>query len=249
MEMSLRELEGVAGEFAESLAAVRASTTPSGGWYLYGSLANLSILAQLQAMTESIPNVKRIADIGAADGDLGIFLASQGFEVDLVDHAPTNANHLEGARILAGELAPSTRIFDVNLDEGEDLPASSYDFVLFLGILYHLQNPFSALKRLSSVSKEMVLSTKVAACDPEGRAWFGDQPVAYLVDEYECNGDPTNYWIFSNMGLRRLVNRAGWDVVSELSLGAVGTSEPASMEKDERTFMWLRSRSFPLLDG
>lgn len=247
MRLSFRELGEHASGFAAKLAEIRSNTTPHGGWYLYGSLSNLSVLSELQELTGIVPDVRRLADIGAADGDLGIFLATHGFDVALIDHAPTNANGLEGAKILAQNLAPETRIFDVNLDDGDLLPESSYDLIFFLGILYHLQNPFFALRRLSMITKEMIISTKVAARDAEGRSWFGDQPVAYLLDEDECNADPTNFWVFSNVGLRRLVRRAGWDVAAEINLGATGVSEPASMEKDERTFMWLRSRNSPVV--
>ena len=42
----------------------------------------------------------RVADIGAADGDLAFFLEELGFSVDVIDNEYTNFNKLDGIRIL-----------------------------------------------------------------------------------------------------------------------------------------------------
>jgi hypothetical protein len=63
------------------------------------------------------------------------------------------------------------------------------------------------------------------------------------VDPYETNNDPTNYWIFTEMGLRRIFSRTGWEVVSLITLGALVDSDPASAEFDQRAFALLRSRN------
>jgi len=76
-----------------------------------------------------------IADIGAADGDLAFLLSSLGCEVDIVDHAPTNFNGLEGARLLARQLKSIVRVVDADLDRHFTLPRERYDMVLLLGVL------------------------------------------------------------------------------------------------------------------
>jgi len=45
-------------------------------------------------------NFGKIADLGGADGDLAFFLETLGFDLDIIDHAPTNFNHLKGAQLL-----------------------------------------------------------------------------------------------------------------------------------------------------
>jgi hypothetical protein len=78
-------------------------------------------------------------------------------------------------------------------------------------------------------------------------------PVAYLLDEREINDDPTNFWIFSHMGLRRLIDRSGWDILDFMSTGCTRKSNP--IDRDERAFCLLRSRcldfsrAIQLLDG
>ena len=44
-------------------------------------------------------------------------------------------------------------------------------------------------------------------------------PVAYLVGPEETNNDSTNYWMFSEAGLRRILFRAGWNVLDYMTVG------------------------------
>ena len=67
-------------------------------------------------------------------------------------------------------------------------------------------------------------------------------PVAYLLDPTECNNDNTNYWIFSEAGLRRILSRTGWDILDFITLGNDRDSDPASPKGDERAFCLVRSR-------
>ena len=50
---------------------------------------------------------------------------------------------------------------------------------------------------------------QAANWNPQG---YGGNPVAYLVEEDELNADYTNFWIFTEEGLKRIVRRAGWDI-------------------------------------
>lgn len=244
MRLNFKDLETDRVAFSDQLESIRGQGEPIGGWYRYGSMANFGLLVDLQPFEGGMSGITSIADIGGADGDMSFYLSSKGFDVELIDHAETNANGLEGAKMLREALGSSVSIYDVDLDKGEQLPRKSYDLVLFLGILYHLENPFMALKTLSNVSKNLILSTKISSCDSAGNPWFENQAVAYLVDTYECNNDPTNFWVFSPAGLRRILSRTGWNILSERRVGAVGDSEPASMEKDERMFVWVQSTAF-----
>ncbi len=130
----------------------------------------------------------------------------------------------------------------MDLDSQFALPHGHYGLVLFLGILYHLQNPFFILKQLSAHADYLLLSTRVAARTPGPGVDLRDAPVAYLVAPMELNNDPTNYWIFSMPGLRRLIERTGWELLDEITLGVTdGSSDPARNDRDERAFVLLRS--------
>jgi hypothetical protein len=104
-----------------------------------------------------------------------------------------------------------------------------------------------------------MISTRVAAASPNGSD-LHHLPVAYLLDVGEIDEDPTNFWIFSHAGLKRVLKRTGWEIRSELYIanasdqkGATVTpgfpSDPISAEGDERAFMLLRSRRFRSRDG
>ena len=59
------------------------------------------------------------------------------------------------------------------------------------------------------------------------------------------NGDATNYWIFSRVGLERLVERAGWTVRESMNVGDTEASNTDSNDHDERMFMLLESTVGP----
>jgi hypothetical protein len=70
---------------------------------------------------------------------------------------------------------------------------------------------------------------------------FEKLPMAYLVSAEQCNHDDSNYWIFSEAGLRRLLDRCGWQVVDFLTVGA-SDSDPENWEGDQRAYCFARSR-------
>lgn len=115
-----------------------------------------------------------------------------------------------------------------------------YGLTLFLGTLYHLKNPFTVLERLARHARYCLLSTRVASWSPDRTVELARVPVAYLVGPHECNGDTTNYWIFSPKGLIQLTERSGWRVLASMNTGAT-QSDPAAQEADERQFLLLES--------
>jgi tRNA (mo5U34)-methyltransferase len=232
--------------YGEQLAKDKSVLAPPERWYPYGSLSNLSHLDHLLADGHrnlyQLAGGKRIADIGAADGDMAFFLASHGFEVDIIDWGPTNFNGLEGARLLAKHYGLPVDIHEVDLDAQFVLPRAHYGLVLFLGILYHLQNPFFVLSQLSRRADYLLLSTRVAARSPDGQLDLNVAPLAYLVGPDEMNNDPTNYWVFSMRGLTRLTERTGWKILDQMTVGCTdGSSDPTRADRDERAFMLLHS--------
>ncbi len=66
--------------------------------------------------------------------------------------------------------------------------------------------------------------------------------MAYLLNPLEANGDATNYWIFSEAGLRRILDRTGWDLCDYTTTGCRDGSDPARNDRDQRAFCMLRSK-------
>jgi tRNA (mo5U34)-methyltransferase len=223
----------------------RRLVVPDYGWYPYESLTALGILAKLlepvyDEVAEALA-VGPVADIGCADGDLGLFCARMGAEVDVIDHIESNFNQMRGAAVLRDALELTVGIHDLDLDSRFELPRSDYRFALFLGTLYHLKNPYYVLEQLAARADWCVLSTRVAQVTP-GLVPIEEEPVAYLLDSREANNDPTNFWIFSPAGLLRLLNRAGWMLIAQERVGQLFNSDPVRPDADERMFVLLKSR-------
>ena len=234
--------------FAARLNALKAELRPDFMWYPFGTLGNLIHLdgllgGGLEPLLATIGG-QDVLDIAAADGDLAFFLESLGARVDVVDHAPTNSNGMRGVTMLAEALASNVRVEDVDLDSQFRLPRERYGLAFMLGVLYHLKNPFYALETLARRAERCVLNTRVARFVPQIAAPLGDAPVAYLLGDTESYNDPTNFWVFTSAGLRRLLHRTGWDVEMYASVGDTATSDPADPKRDERAFCLLRSRHF-----
>jgi hypothetical protein len=130
----------------------------------------------------------------------------------------------------------------VDLDTRPELPSLHYGFAVMLGVLYHLKNPFLALETLARSSRHIFLSTRIAALSPDGKTNFAQLPVAYLVDDYELNNDESNFWIFSEKALQRLMRRAGWDIDQYLVVGPGATADPVRPEGDARAYILATSR-------
>jgi len=144
-------------------------------------------------------------------------------------------------RKLKEALHSRVEIISADIDSRFELPDRRYDLVFFLGILYHLKNPYYILDLLSRHARFCFISTRVARFTPD-QIEIRRAPVAYLVEPDELNNDPTNYWIFSEAGLRRLLRRTGWEVCNYLAVGDTETSQPNTIEHDERAYCLVRSR-------
>ncbi len=226
---------------------IKLAERPKSFWYPYSTLRNVAVLEELCSkadvnLLELCRGVhEKVADIGAADGDLAFFLEKLGLSVEAIDNEYTNFNRLEGARTLKKALNSSVAILSIDLDSQFTLGAQKYDAIFLLGTLYHLKNPFFVLESLSRMAKYCFLSTRIARQTADG-APLTSHPVAYLLEPRECNNDDTNFWIFSDQGLKRLIDRTGWTLLSYLTIGDITRSTPADPERDERAFCLLEKR-------
>ncbi len=278
-DMDIGELRRRATAFRRTIADTKRGIVGV-KFYPYDTLANLEALDKL--LTGEHRRLLRlaeggaVADVGAADGDLAFFLETLGCQVHIVDNGPTNFNNLAAARALKTAFGSSAEIHEVDLDRQFSLPQAEYGLVFFLGLLYHLKNPFYALETLARSARHVVLSTRIAQYAPPARPshapgsrlWrlaaralrmlpsgvpvpvppigmtrIAGLPVAYLVDERECNDDPTNYWMFTAEGLQRLLRRCGWEILDFATTGNTLASDPASEHGDERAWCLARSRT------
>jgi 2-polyprenyl-3-methyl-5-hydroxy-6-metoxy-1,4-benzoquinol methylase len=250
----LSGLQERAVSFGRSLKLQRQQLAPPEFWYPYGTMSNFDVINSLltgknRTLLRDI-NPKRAADIGGADGDVAFFLEQEGWDMTIIDNPPTNWNGLRGAKLFKEATGSKVQIVETDLDAQFTL-TNDYDLVFFMGILYHLKNPFFALERLSAHARHAIISTRVMRWskpvsstkhDSNARQLLEHLPVAYLLDWSECNNDPTNFWIFSDAGLRRILDRSGWIIRDYLIIGEKENADPFNAQNDARAFALLESR-------
>lgn len=258
MDLDIKTIAERARDFRQTLRTAKQRVgTADLDWYPYDTLATLDHLDRLLTGRDRFlltPGNGRVLDLGCGDGDLAFFLETLGWDVVAVDHPLYNHSGMRGVRALKAALGSGVELHEIDLDRPFTLPHDTYDLVLFLGILYHLRNPFYVLEELARRADQCLLSTRVARRFPNGAAMPDGVALAYLVGEDELNEDNSNYFIFSEPGLRVMLQRAHWEVGESISLGDTVHSDPVRPDRDERAFCLLRSRhnrlaNLELLEG
>jgi tRNA (mo5U34)-methyltransferase len=122
-------------------------------------------------------------------------------------------------RALGSEAVPVIKDFET--DDLADL--GQFDVVLFLGVLYHLENPFAALRRLKN------LCTEVAVIETEGMVVGGVEEEAMwrFAAGSEISNDPTNWWIPNLPALIAGCRAAGFQEIKVTEAGSSRT-QPGS---------------------
>ena len=240
----------------ERVKSQRAAPDP--GWYPWDSFGTVMLLDRLltgrHRWLDPMIGGDPVIDIGCGDGALSFVFESLGFRVQAVDHAPSNYNGMRGVAALKDALPSRLRIAEMDLDRNPRLPVKRCGLALLLGVLYHLKNPLGVLEALGKQARYCLLSTAVTRFAPGGSEEIASMPAAFLAGRGGLRGDETNYWIFTEAGLRNLIDRAGWDVCDWLCVRDE-SSILWETQKDERVLCLLRSRRFAreprtqLLDG
>jgi len=245
-----------ARQFGVVLREARKRASGKFEWYPYDSLANVQHLEALLGATHGYvmesAQKEGILDVGSGDGDIAFFFESLGYNVTCIDYPPSNQNDMQGLRALHRELRSGVTVREIDVDNEFPLDGK-YGLTLCLGLLYHLKNPFFVLEHVARISRFCVLSTRIARCLPGGAPLPAGHALAYLLGEDELNLDDTNYWIFSEPALRRVLERTKWEVLEFFTSGDTVCSDPSSLDHDERAFYLLRShygnQHLDLLEG
>jgi tRNA (mo5U34)-methyltransferase len=243
MKQNYDKVKNSCAKFSEQIRKIKSELDVDFPWYPYDTFSNIWHLEPIvteEADTLFIPG-KKYADIGAGDGDLSFYFESLGNECDIYENATTNMNGLRGAYRMKKVLTSAVNIIQCDLDSQFDVQFR-YDLIFFLGILYHLKNPFFVLEKLSKVSSYMFVSTRIARHFQANGQDVSAFPATYLLAPDELNNDATNFWIFTDAGLKRILDRTGWEMISYRTVGDTVHSNPSDMNCDERAFAFLRSR-------
>jgi len=117
-----------------------------------------------------LPGV-RCLDLGCHEGFYAVAMAGKGMrEVRGID---VRASSLTKARFVAEALGLTNLVYEErNVEDLKDLGAP-YDLCLFLGILYHLENPILALRQVSRLTGELCIVETQVVDEVEGEAEWG----------------------------------------------------------------------------
>jgi tRNA (mo5U34)-methyltransferase len=86
-------------------------------------------------------------------------------------------------------------------------PLGQFDVVLFLGVLYHLEDPFEAIKRLAGLTREVaVISTQ--AIEVPG---FERHALCEFFESSELGADVSNWWAPNKQALTGMCRAAGFE--------------------------------------
>ena len=242
----IRDVAAAAVLFEDRLDGIKRATRSSEfGWYPYDSFAVFPVLNRMLKEERrdllQVAGASPVLDIGCGDGSLSFFFESLGCRVTALDSPATNYNRTLGFDALRNALNSSVEFKNSDIDGGLDFGGRTYGLAICLGVLYHLKNPFGFLETLSRHARYCVLSTRIAQVTVRGGA-MEKEPVAYLLNPSEANGDSTNYWIFSEAGLRRILDRTGWDLCDYATTGCQDGSDPARGDRDQRAFCMIRGK-------
>lgn len=112
--------------------------------------ARRNLLAELLPVWQRELGLKTAMDVGCGMGYFSALLVELGLETRAIDGRADNA--AEARRRVPGLEVQVTDAEDDSLRE-----AGSYDLVLGLGLLYHLENPFRAIRNLYALTGSMLI--------------------------------------------------------------------------------------------
>jgi tRNA (mo5U34)-methyltransferase len=81
-----------------------------------------------------------------------------------------------------------------------------FDVVFYLGVLYHMHDPFAALKKLAQLTREIAVIESEAIFVPG----YADASFFEFYETNELNGDVNNWWAPTEKALTGLCRAAGF---------------------------------------
>lgn len=162
-----------------------------------------------------------VLDIGCNAGFYAQRLRHRGARVLGIDH---DERYLSQARFAAevNGLDIEYRLMDTY---DVDQLGEGYDYVLFMGVLYHLRYPLYALDKVARLPRRrlifqsMIRGVGGGLSVPEDapiteRAMFEHPrfPAMYFI-ENRYAGDPTNWWVPNESGMEAMLRSAGLRIV------------------------------------
>jgi len=148
---------------------------------------------------------KRVLDIGTWDGWFAFEAERRGAEVVALDNVEQENFHYAHRELRSKVEYHVADVYDVlNLGLG------SFDYTLFLGVLYHLRHPLRALELVCALTKEIAIVDSFVV-DPDSRGAI-DSPLPWMefYETNELSNQIDNWWGPTVQCLLALCRSAGF---------------------------------------
>ncbi len=210
---------GELGEWFHNLDLFGVPTAPN---HFLGDFPNIKWKHIAAAIPEDLTGAT-VLDIGCNGGFYSIQLKRRGAErvlgIDIDDR------YLSQARFAARTLGLDIEFEKRSVYEIDTL-AGQFDYVFFMGVLYHLRYPQFALdKVVKKVGGKLVFQTMIRGSE-EVKDWAEDHhfwnkkifddpqfPRMYFIEKKYAN-DPTNWWIPNRAAAEGMLRTAGLEIVA-----------------------------------
>jgi tRNA (mo5U34)-methyltransferase len=180
-----------------------------------------------ERFADAIPSDLRgqtVLDVGCNGGFYAMEMKRRG--ADRVVGLDLDPHYLEQARFAAEVCGMDIEFHQLSVYEIEQL-GERFDWVLFLGVLYHLRHPLLALDLLHQHAvKRMLVFQSMLRGSPELTEVADDYPFTekdvfdrpefpklYFI-ERNYSGDPTNWWIPNRACAEAMLRSAGFQIVA-----------------------------------
>jgi 2-polyprenyl-3-methyl-5-hydroxy-6-metoxy-1,4-benzoquinol methylase len=138
----------------------------------------------LAALLKSIPARARFTtalDAGCGIGFFAGFLCTEGFDVTAYDAREENVAE-------AKLRYPNVKFCIRNAEDANVLKLGNFDLTVCFGLLYHLENPFSAIRNLYALTRQALIIESMIAPN--------ELPIARLLNECEGRDQGVRYVAF-----------------------------------------------------
>lgn len=160
---------------------------------------------------------KTVLDIGCNGGFYSQQLHARGARVTAIDH---DSDYLAQARFAAEVTGADIEFQQMDVYDVDRL-GRRFDFVLFMGVLYHLRHPLLALDKVARLPRERLVFQSMLRGSGETMPVEPDYPItetgifedprfpAMYFLEGRYAGDPTNWWVANRAGMEAMLRSAG----------------------------------------
>jgi tRNA (mo5U34)-methyltransferase len=87
-----------------------------------------------------------------------------------------------------------------------------FNVIFFLGVLYHMENPLEAMRRVAAMTNDMAIIETEAVLVPG----YEDHAICEFFESNELNGDYSNWWSPNEKAVQGLCRAAGFQRVETI---------------------------------